>query len=386
MLQYPYPMETPMYSYTMFGNDTQIHIPFSLKNLKRIDYVDFRKMARADRQEFYSRNLDEYFKRLEDGEYINPMYSLKKFSIKEVVDDDYVRPDIYAVREFVFYLHDWISYKDQHKYDNRKLYIDIYDTIRYKDTGVVHKNLVLSATTFAAHKEDNFRNLERYLNVDISDLSKYKMYEIPIYLIPGIPNIDRYEYESEYRRYNDLIEDPTFKYQRFSDVWKINAPIQEKRAMIEVLVDAFRRFISLNFYLLKVLVENEVVIIKDTNRDNEEIRMESDMDRIIRNCENRNCYKESHEIKDKHVVIELSELTMRMNINYINKNLVDDKKTRKQIRKQRYKYQVKGHFHHYWVGHGLDKHLEAKWIDPYFRNKDMPAKIIKEGKILIPNQ
>ena len=43
-----------------------------------------------------------------------------------------------------------------------------------------------------------------------------------------------------------------------------------------------------------------------------------------------------------------------------------------------YKFQVIGHYQHYWVGHGKNKTRVLKYIDPYYKNKDKEFKIIKE--------
>jgi hypothetical protein len=43
-----------------------------------------------------------------------------------------------------------------------------------------------------------------------------------------------------------------------------------------------------------------------------------------------------------------------------------------------YKMQVRGHEQHYWVGSGPNKRRILRWVNPYYKNKDKPFKVIRE--------
>jgi hypothetical protein len=83
--------------------------------------------------------------------------------------------------------------------------------------------------------------------------------------------------------------------------------------------------------------------------------------------------------KNKHIVVELDKAhNIPLVINTTRKNMYYGTST-KACSLSSYKFQVIGHYQHYWVGKGRKTRIKY-WIDPYFKNKDKEFNVVKEYK------
>lgn len=338
------------------------YLPYSYKSFKETDIkyrdvIEYKEVKRYDNISLESvnhRNLVvESFKKLKNDVMGDQKY-YKKFFFNEVclTYNEYHESYSYSCFKVknelvkfntIFRVDEWDKLDNAHNIDSRCLTIDIF----IKDINIASYKVKVE------HIYQLILDIDRitgnYLNNKISDIN---LDVLPIYAVIN---------ENVYTHYDN--------YKRISKI-----DFKNIKYIISVLNDllvSLMLFYGINYHIVETIdnaeykeisVSNEYAhsIIKDENMVTPQIvPANSDVIRIIKlNMPDYGCVKIRHNTK-----------------NVRNSNIV-----RKMCD---YKFQVEGHFHNYWIGSEKKgtRQLITKWVEPYYKNKDKPFKIIKEVKI-----
>ena len=195
--------------------------------------------------------------------------------------------------------------------------IEVYTKIADRDKLVVDYRFLVKSE----HIYQLFANLNR-----VQDLSVYDSHIVPMYLIDG------------------------FKYVRYSDyIFENHITPKFRDLILQFLLSALGRIIAFN----------SLCCVKD-----DETIEKTKCDNVIVNV---NYFIAD---SDKYQYIKLGN---KKSVGTKSKNGL--RQVDRNICKR--KYQVRGHWHKYWVGKRGEQHLEVKWIEPYYRNKDEQYSLIR---------
>ena len=162
------------------------------------------------------------------------------------------------------------------------------------------------------------------------------------------------------------------KYERISDFAYGEIDCENLMYLLDDIRDALKVFASTNFYMLDMYNSNDKVSVynKRTRRfSNMTFKAYSS---IATNDKKLYCYLEQKNPNKYTPSIEIEIDTDRSNIlagTDIPRRLCD------------YRFSVRGHWSHRWIGKRGNQRLVPVWIDPYEKNKDKPFKIIKETRL-----
>ena len=204
---------------------------------------------------------------------------------------------------------------------------------------------------------DNFKNNIKYIKEHFADMidspednnKLINTYVIPIYIFTK-------------RRRDDIPH-----YKRFSDHVK-NDNVFYVQTLLEFIIYSLERYVYINtlsWYTLnrrtsyQISTDTKAIFSskKPVNRTN--------LARTAR--------------ENKYIVVELDKAhNIPLVINTTRKNMYYGTST-KPCSLPAYKFQVIGHYQHYWVGKGRRTKIE-RWIEPYYKNADKEFNVVKEYK------
>lgn len=218
------------------------------------------------------------------------------------------------------------------------------DTYEFILTFKIKLQHVLSA-------RDNFRkdiNNIRMLLAKGNESDSINTYVIPIYIYAETDNNDK----------------P--KYVRFSNFVKNNDLIRI-HTLLEIILWSLNRYITVNTFTWFNL-NNRTTYYVSTN-----LKAPYSSPKKAINRQNFTRMVRSN----KNLVIRLdTPHNICLVMNTTRKNMYSGT-SGKLCSLSSYKFQVIGHYQHYWVGKGRKTRIK-KWIDPYFKNDDYQFNVVKE--------
>jgi len=328
------------YSYKVFSKkdiNTSNIFPANDK-LETIDHID---LSNLDRRFYSKRDIIKKYNDIYDA-YLETTYE----SIPALFKDFMVKEPIYMSNK-VFYIYTFTIIDSTNNFDgedNRVLECGIYDydSRSFANRGESGYTRILTFKIKLQHVWQARVNLKRNINA-LNNNEIINKYVIPIYI-----NTDSDESDI-FTRFSDEYADDDMKMYR--DILSIH--------------NALERFIFANTYVWYNLnTENRFnTTVKSYDKTEKKILTRSEL--------------MSEAKSDKKLIIRLDngeKIDLVIHTNY--KNMYSGT-SRSLQRFCQYKYQVIGHYQHYWIGKGRKTRV-LKWVEPYYKNKDKEFKIIKE--------
>lgn len=327
------------YSYKAFkSSELNFDGQISHSEIKRLDYIDLRQMKDEEKNNMVTEFFMKYQEDLESEGTDSMHYFFKDWCIRENCDNPYG----YQLRYWRYRISDWNQEDKDNEIDSRTLTVDQYTYSRKSKKYVFDISLRFKLEHL--YKIINDINNMYFDSATIDDIN---LYVLPIY---------------EYNKYS--IGD---RYKRISDIAK------EQRWTSKDLLEEFNsiqcsliRFLAMNYRLVYTVNKRLNVNVYEYSLDprDESVIMKKDIDIISYLRKARS---------DKRIKIDISNL--EVNIDTRTPNVYVGTKPRKLCD---YKYQVSGHWSHYWVGKKGNQTRIKKWIEPYFKNPDKEFRVIKE--------
>lgn len=333
-----------VYSYKAF--DKFYDLPFnketdllSHKEIKRLDYVDLRDLTPEQKYDIINPYLVAYQQDVEDfgDEYKHIFF--KDWCVRETCDGGEER----EIRYVRFLVKDYWNEKDKEAgIDSRILSLDNYsykpasNTFKFDTSFIVKIDHIPRLINDLKYVLDNYESIE-----DIN------LYVIPVY------------------EYNNVSSDKyrSYKYERISDLHDIQKWTRKRtETELQYLLNALVRFAALNFKLVDYALGNKEVIITESGSGKE---TKSNINKYFRKAKS-----------DKKVIMKLPGIKVLLDP---SKSNVFVGTTARSICD--YKFQVAGHYQHYWVGKKGNQTKIMKWVNPYFKNPDKEFKVIKNQLI-----
>lgn len=338
-----------LYSYKSFiKEDLEFEGFKTIDELNKLDYISLEKYPKSSQG--YDSFLTNYFQKYKTdtlGDRIfYKIFLLKEFLLKIRNDniDGYYR----------FEVSDWNKEDNDNNKDTRHLTCDFYMIMNNQEHKLSFRVKVDHIYQLICDLRGYINTLTRELKEDVS--FKDKLFGMNTYVLPLYLYIENINLNNKYKRISDIA--PCIN----------NYQIRNMLALIE---EALRLFCSLNYSLVSTASSDEPTNIycPDTNK--------------MQHRTFKSFVKKATE--DKTIVVDIAKIpfveeknnTLHAIISTQKNNIIVNQFPRKLCD---YKYQVRGHWHKYWVGTGDDKHLEKRWIQPYYKNKDKDHKIVKEIK------
>ena len=331
------------YSYSVFSQDEidQINILNEDKVLA-LDNIDIRKADVDIKKNLYNYYIGHWKDHLDkEGE---PYPILFK--------------DIAVIDKGLSNFGEFDSYWTYHVYDRTSETEDerVLECSLYTDTGTKWSNgefiRTLSRTiTFkikVQHIPQFFFNISKdYINYKIN--KKINKFVVPVYLCPYVSD----------KKY--------IHFARFSEYYD-KSDYDEIASALKYMMESIKLFIFMNTFVWCHL--NSAADYRTMIYDGQ--------DRLL-NVQPLNIHKLAAKARsNKKLVVSLDFANkIDLTLHPRRKNMYIDA-SRQPARFCDYKFQVIGHYQHYWVGHGKNKTRVLKYIDPYYKNKDKEFKIIKE--------
>ena len=345
-----------IYSYKDF-NQKDLEVDMNIvrstyDDICQLDTINYGDLTTGEQMHFNGNNYIKYKNDVKsEGKYRNK-YFFKEFAIRYKDDDDL---DIEKINRYS--LSSWNA-KSKHKgIDDRTLSIDLlkYNTVKNK---MSRYDLYIVKTE---HIYQLIKDLEDYLGYIAFDLirdnnlrnCKVSRNNINLFVLPI------YIYDQN-------------KFRRISDIFYNEYTYDDLHDAVGDLYLALKYFVSANYYMLEMYNNNDRVTVYNCKTRRFSNMTFKAYTSVATNNKKVYSYTDRN-MPDKYSPsVEISINTDRYNIfagTDIPRKLCD------------YRFTVRGHKSHRWVGKRGHQHLEEIWIDPYEKNKDKPFRIIKETKL-----
>ena len=351
-----------LYSYNVFKEYEKTgYNLIELREMNRLDYVDLRHKSMEEIDEWLEDTKGEYCRDLNSDESHYKFYFLKEFVIKELVTPDMLSPnyqyDIFdyinpptIVRYWRYNISKW-SLRDKAKgIDSRYITVNC----NFHDNSTGRYGEIISYRV----KLDHIWQLILDLGGAINYSGNINLYIFPIYVHQNEKTKNGYHIHSNYTRISDLY--------KYKDLYYI-------KENLKLILDGLMRFAIINY---KLIIANEKADkLKERRKYSKSTR--------TRKAVNEEAIEIADEIRhvtryvDKKITVSIDD-DIEMNINGNRANIYQGVYTDKVITVSDYQTQVRGHWSHYWCGHGENKVREARWIEPYQRNEKSKARVVKE--------
>lgn len=346
-----------IYSYKDFDQSdfelTTSDIDFDQDEIFNVDYIDFTDLTAGEQQGFVFDNYNKYKKDIKTDYRFRNKYFFKDFVVRYPSNNE----DSTIINRYT--LSGWNAASKRKGIDDRTLTLDLFSYVEEVDT--LYRDYRFLVKT--EHIYQLLQDINRYMTFVEGELigkedlgNQYAIdEEINLYLLPI------YIYSKKLD-----------KYTRISDY------IYGKRTyatLSDILVDLYeslKLFASVNFYMLDMYNSNDRVTVYNTNT-----RRFSNLTFKAYSAVATN-NKKVYAYIDKKMPNNYSP-SLEININSDRSNILAGTDIPRKLCD--YRYTVRGHKSHRWVGKKGNQHLEEIWIDPYEKNKDKAWKIIKETKM-----
>ncbi|MBR6289397.1 MAG: hypothetical protein IKR19_08680 [Acholeplasmatales bacterium] len=336
----------PIYSYISFNRkhgDLDYKEPESRGDIIRYDYFNLTKLDIDTKRKLFENMQKEFDEAKAQGfeykDYIINRYFFKQFVIREKTDAEN------QTRFYKYSLSDWDERNKSIGLDDRILTVDIYTEF---EDGFFQRDMSLKLRVGHRHE------ILDYINT-VLDKCEYNTENIrrqDLYIAPLYYTVDTTD-EGSYYRISDM--------NNKGGSWSDNLIIKN----LQYIPQSLMRFSLFNFYMLNKVEDNSTMEFIDSNTGN------TTSDNIVE-------YIKKNPTKDKKVMI-YDNTGMRIKINPERKNIYshDNLSIRTLCD---YKFQVRAHYQHYWVGSSCDGtlHREYRWKESYYKNPDNKFRIIKE--------
>ena len=333
------------YSYKSFNaNDLKDANVWSNEELNKFDNIRLSHILTNQKYNLFNNYEEIYNAVLEaTGDYIPAI--LKDLSVKDTCK-------IYNNKYNFLFTYSLSDRNNASEEDTRVLECGIYE---YTDNKSINNNTIENSKFILNYKiklqhilsaRNNFRNYINTIRMLLANKKddKINTYVIPIYIFT----------------YRDNINNP--KYIRFSD-YVINDDLTYIHNLLELIIKSLNRYIFANTYIWYNLNNRNSYYITNHKVDKEIVNRSSLIDRAKTN---------------KNIIIYLDSIyNIPLSINSHKKNIYS--KSGKLCSLSNYKFQVIGHYQHYWIGKGRKTRIK-KWIDPYYKNEDKQFNIVKQYK------
>lgn len=327
-------------------------INFNVSEVEEVDCINLDDFTTAEHNHFVSKYWVRYERDIIRDNIYTDKYFFKDFTIKYPSDDDI---DIEFVNRYT--ISGWDAQDERKGIDSRTLTIDLfsYDNntdIMYRDDRFLLKTkhlyqLILDLRNYRRYLDQEILIKRKLDKVLVSD-NDVNLYVLPIYI---------------------LVQN---RYVRISDVFYHRETYEELSRLLDNLYNSIKLFLSTNYYMLDMYNSNGKVSVYNTKTR----KMSNITFKAYSVTANSNKKVYSHvdtkSVDEYTPTIEIQIDSDRSNIlcgTTIPRRLCD------------YRFTVRGHWAHRWVGKKGNQRLQKIWINSYEKNKDKPFKIIKETKL-----
>lgn len=336
------------YSYTSFTDKDKILETdiLSLKEANRLDYIDFLQLSDQDKEIMFQKYMKQFEDEVKETSEVPRHWMLKDSCIREYC----TTKD--QVRYWVYNISDWNPADKENNIETRNLTMFVYtyfkDTKTWKyDVGfrikLDHLWQTIINLTSLIELNDIIHNLKAPITRE-----QINLYTWPVYI--------------HYRNLEHPI-DHNVQFVRLSDAYyegKRNFPDDLAREF-EWMNSGFCRFIVIQQYLYYNINTNKSFTIIDGDR--------------TKNVKNiRTFFRKA--IGDKKIVINMDNCNAH--IHPKKRNVYTNRECTVVRTLPQYRFQVVGHYQHYWCGPKGNQIRKRKWKDAYYKNDNEDYELIKE--------
>jgi len=334
------------YSYKSFyKKDLKDINVWSADELAKFDNVNLTHLTSFQRSRLFVHYEDMYYDVLKTtGEYIPSIF--KDICVKDTCS-------LFRDKYNLYFTYSLSDRDDTEEEDERVLECGVYEHDFDKD-GTEKFNFVMTYKIKLQHvfsARNNFRkniNQIREMLAHGDDKSRINTYVIPIYLC------------------TERDDPANYHYIRFSD-YVLGDDSAYIHGLLEVMIISLTRYMFVNTFVWYNL----------NNRNSYHVSYDREVPYTTKKDVVSRQKLASKARSNKNLVICLDNAyNIDLVMNTRCKNMYSGA-SRKPCTISSYKFQVIGHYQHYWVGKGRRTRIK-RWIDPYYKNVDEQFNIVKQ--------
>lgn len=339
-----------IYSYRDFTeqdlNLTESDLRFSLKSIESLDNINLEDLTVEEQSLFMQKNFHAYKNDMNTKMNYRNKFFFKEFCIRYPSDHENIdKINRYSVSA-------WNDYSKRKHIDDRNLTVELFDA--YLNSGRARRTLRFIVKTEHVYQlikdlYNTLRIIDDFNDVVVTD-NDVNLYVLPIYVY--------HTYTNEYIRISELV------YNDYTMDTLYN--------ILEKIRNSLKEFAAINYYMLDMYNSNNKVDVYNTktrkfsNVTFKAYASTADNDKKV--------YSYIHEYKPNEY-----NPSIKINIDTDRPNVLAGSDIPRKLCD--YRYTVRGHKSHRWIGKRGNQQLKEVWIDSYEKNKDKPFKIIKETKL-----